>query len=319
MTDLSRREWLAGVPALLGTATAVSATVPGEARGAEDRSDPPFGYCFNTSTIQGQKLPLEQVVSIAAKAGYQGIEPWIRELDAHVKAGGSLRDLGRRIRDEGLSVESAIGFFEWAVDDDTRRRKGFDEARRNMEMVLQIGGRRIAAPPVGATSGKDPIPSLPHVAERYRQLLELGDQVGVVPQVEVWGFSRTLGRLAEAAYVAIEAAHPKACILADVYHLHKGGSSLEGLKLLSGGAIHVFHLNDYPASPPRESISDAHRVYPGDGVAPLTELFRILRAIGFRGMLSLELFNREYWKQDPLVVARTGLEKMRSAVQKGLA
>jgi 2-keto-myo-inositol isomerase len=53
-------------------------------------------------------------------------------------------------------------------------------------------------------------------------------------------------------------------------------------------------------------------------VAPLTSVFRDLNAIGFRGALSLELFNRDYWKQDPLSVARTGLEKMRAAVRKSL-
>jgi sugar phosphate isomerase/epimerase len=318
MTDLSRREWLAGAPALLGAAAA-GTVVTAAARADSARDASPFGFCLNTSTLQGQKLPIDQVAAIAAEAGYQGIEPWIRELDAYVKGGGSLADLGKRIGDLGLSVVSAIGFFDWVVDDDVRRRKAFDEARRNMEMVRTIGGLRIAAPPVGATSRTDPSPDLRRIAERYRQLLELGDEFGVVPQVEVWGFSQTLGRLGEAAYVAIEAAHPKACILADVYHLHKGGSSLEGLRLLSGDAIHVFHLNDYPATPARDTITDAHRVYPGDGVAPLPQLFQTLRSIGFRGMLSLELFNREYWKQDAKTVARTGLEKMRAAVRKGLS
>ena len=33
-------------------------------------------------------------------------------------------------------------------------------------------------------------------------------------------------------------------------------------------------------------------------------LVRDLRRIGFRGVLSLELFNRDYWKQDPVAVAR---------------
>ncbi len=32
-------------------------------------------------------------------------------------------------------------------------------------------------------------------------------------------------------------------------------------------------------------------------------------------MLSLELFNRKYWSEDPLQVARTGLEKMKAIVQ----
>ena len=133
------------------------------------------------------------------------------------------------------------------------------------------------------------------VAERYRDLLEIGDQIGVVPQVEVWGSSRTLSRLGEAALVAMEAKHPNACILPDVYHLHRGGSGLGGVKLLSPSAIHVFHFNDYPADPPREKLTDADRVYPGDGSAPLKALLKDLSAGGFRVMLSLELFNRKYW------------------------
>jgi len=317
MTDMSRREWLSAVPAALGAGLALGGPTGDQARAAVDSDKSPFGFCFNTSTIQGQKRPLPEVVDIVAEAGYQGIEPWIRELDQYVKDGGSLKDLGKRIADRGLSVEDAIGFFEWAVDDDARRTKGFEEAKRNMDMVLQIGGRRIAAPPAGATDRSDV--DLKKVAERYHALLELGDSIGVVPQVEVWGFSKTLGRLSEAAQVAIESGHPRACILPDVYHLHKGGSSFEGLKLLSGTAFHIFHLNDYPADPPRAKITDAHRVYPGDGVAPLRSVFQTLRSIGFRGMLSLELFNREYWKQDPRLVAKTGLEKMKEAVKKGLA
>jgi sugar phosphate isomerase/epimerase len=142
--------------------------------------------------------------------------------------------------------------------------------------------------------------------------------MGVVPQVELWGFSKSLSRLGEVFFVAIESGHPKACVLTDVYHIYKGGSDPSGLALVRGDRMHVMHMNDYPADPPRETISDAHRVYPGDGVAPLDKILRTLRDIGFRGMLSLELFNREYWKQDPLTVARTGLERMRASVRRSL-
>ena len=58
-------------------------------------------------------------------------------------------------------------------------------------------------------------------------------------------------------FVAIESGHPKACLLPDVYHIYKGGSDFAGLGLLSGSAIQVFHVNDYPADPPRETINDA--------------------------------------------------------------
>ena len=310
--EITRRGWLGVTPAALGVGL-----MAGSSAGASREEADPFGYCLNTSTIRGQALALADEVALAAKVGYHAIEPWVRELEQHVQDGGSLEDLGRRIRDLGLTVPSAIGFFEWAVDDEDRRRKGLEEARRSMELVRTIGGTRIAAPPVGATDRADL--DLKRVAERYRALLELGEAMGVVPEVEVWGFSQTLGRLGEAALVAIESGHPSACILPDVYHLHKGGSSLRGLEFLEGSTMHLFHLNDYPADPPRAEISDAHRVYPGDGVAPLPEILRTLRKNGFRGMLSLELFNRDYWRQDALTVARTGLEKMKAVVRKSLA
>ena len=132
------------------------------------------------------------------------------------------------------------------------------------------------------------------------------------------GFLATLGRLGEAVCVAIESEHKDACILPDVYHLYKGGSGFSGVNLLNGSAMHVLHMNDYPSDPPRNLISDAQRIYPGDGVAPLKTFLRDLRRIGFRGVLSLELFNREYWKRDALAVARTGLEKMRTVVASSL-
>jgi sugar phosphate isomerase/epimerase len=150
-------------------------------------------------------------------------------------------------------------------------------------------------------------------------VLEIGRQIGVTPQLELWGFSKSLSRIGEVLFVAAESGHPDACLLTDVYHIYKGGSDFAGLRLINGQAMHAFHMNDYPASPDRTAISDADRVYPGDGIAPLTTILRDLRAIGFRGMLSLELFNREYWKQDAQVVARTGLDKMRAAVEKSLA
>ncbi len=317
--ELKRRDLLAGSTGVL--AAGVWAATSGELFSAGAEASQPvapgpklqsdrFLLGLNTSTIRGQKLSIVEEISIAAKAGYQAMEPWIDELERHAASGSSLEDLGKRFRDAGISVESAIGFFDWIVDDPDRRRKGLEAARRSMELVRRIGGKRLAAPPAGATDR--PLTNLSAIAERYRALLELGDQIGVVPQVEVWGSSRTLGRLGEAACVAIEAGHPKACILPDVYHLYRGGSEFGGIKLLGPSAIHVFHFNDYPADPPRIKLTDADRVYPGDGVAPLRSLLHDLSTGGFRVTLSLELFNRKLWSQDPLTVAKTGLDKLKA-------
>lgn len=275
-----------------------------------------FGYCLNTSTIRGANLGIEAAVDIAAKAGFQAIEPWLSELEAFEKKGGSLKDLGKKLKDLGLAVPSAIGFAKWIVNDAGERAKGVEQMKRDMERVAQIGGTHIAAPAVGATAEKDGTIELAAIAERYRVICDLGDQTSVVPEVEVWGHSyKTLKTLADAAYVAVASGHPKACVLADVYHLHKGGSDPAGLAVLHGSALPCLHFNDYPADPPPATITDAHRVYPGDGVAPIAAILQTLKSVGFRGYLSLELFNKTYWKENPAKVAQAGIAKMQGAIR----
>lgn len=283
---------------------------------AQDDSSPPFRFCLNTGTIMGHDLTLPDEITVASKAGYDGVEPWTRKIRAFVEQGGSLADVRKQVSDCGLKVESAIAFPPWAVDDDERRAKAMEDIRKDMDLLAQIGGTRIAAPPAGIN--RTPGVDLDRVAERYRAVLELGREMGILPQLEIWGSAQTLGRMSEAAYVAVQANHPDACLLLDAYHLYKGGSGFEGLRLLNGSTMHVFHINDYPADPPRETISDAHRVYPGDGIAPLNKILGYLYQSGFRGALSLELFNRDYWKQDALQVARTGLEKTKQAAAQAL-
>ena len=282
-------------------------------RGASE----PFRYCLNTSTIRGQKLSLPDVVDVAAAAGYEAIEPWIDEIERFRDEGGDLRDLDMRIRDLGLTVEGAIGFFEWAVPDDERRKAGMEKAKRDMGLLARIGGKRIAAPPFGAHQPDAAPLSLPAVAEQYHELLRIGYEMGITPMVEVWGFSPNLNKLGDAAYIAIECGHADACILADVYHLYKGGSPVSGLRHLGADTLRLFHVNDYPDIPAL-SITDSDRVYPGDGIAPMGHILYALKDIGFRGILSLELFNEALWQQEPLTVAKTGLEKMRAVVQRSL-
>jgi 2-keto-myo-inositol isomerase len=268
-------------------------------------------YCLNTSTIHGEVIPIVEQIAIAQKAGYQAMEPWLRDINKYTSQGGSLSDLRKRIADAGLTIESAIAFAKWIVDDDTLRSKELEQARKDMDIVTSIGGTRIAAPPAGAT---DVAPlNLSAVADRYRALLEIGKSAGCTPQLEVWGFSKNLSKLSEVLFVTAAAQHPDACVLPDIYHLYKGGSEFHDLALLSGRRIHVFHMNDYP-NIPREKIVDADRVYPGDGIAPVSKILRTVLDSGFNGVLSLELFNRTYWKEDPNLVAAKGLETMKLAV-----
>jgi sugar phosphate isomerase/epimerase len=325
--SVSRRQWMAaGCVGVGGAVVSRGGNGPGgdlwaagqAASGGQVEASGPAGgaaaavrFCFNTSCLRGRSIPIMELVKSVAEAGYDGIEVWIDELDRHVAAGGNLADLGRLIADLGLRVEGAIAFANWLVEDPAQADGEFEKARRDMEKVALIGGRAIAAPPVGQNDR--PISDWDFAAERLARLGRVGRQVGVVPQLELWGFSQAIGNLQQLLQLAARTDSRDFGLLLDVYHLYKGGSPLNGLRLVSGSSMALFHINDYPATPDRGAIADKDRVFPGDGVAPLAQIFRDLEAGGFNGALSLELFNPDYWQQDPLWVLQTGLRKSRTA------
>lgn len=317
--ELSRREVLVSAAAAVGTAVRPSfasetqATKPASARPRP--ASEPFGFCLNTSTIRGNKLDLVAEIDAASKAGFQAIEPWIMEIDAYTSKGGTLKDLAKRIADAGLTVENAIAFNSFLDDDEARRAASMEKLKVDMDKVAQLGGKRIAAPPGNNRAAV----SLDNAARYYRDALEMGEKMGVQPLLELWGTHPVLGPLSHGIYVAVAAGRPDASLLLDVFHLYKSETPFTALKQINGAALHVMHLNDYPQAADPSTLNDSNRIYPGDGVAPLRQIFRDMRDNGFRGYFSLELFNRDYWAKSAEDNLKTAMEKIRATVQSALA
>jgi 2-keto-myo-inositol isomerase len=316
--EWSRREVLGSVAGSFGAVSAMAlAQAPKPAPPRRQRpADEPFGYCLNTSTVRGNKLDIVGVVQAASKAGFHALEPWINELDAYTKGGGSLKDLGKRIADAGLTVESAIAFNSFLNDDATERAAGLERMKIDMDKVAQIGGTRIAAPPGNSRAASV---TLDNAATYYREALELGEKMGVQPLLELWGTHPLLGPLKNGIYVTVAAGRADASLLLDTFHLYKSGTPFTSLKQINGAALHVMHINDYPQATDSSTLNDGNRIYPGDGVAPFRQILRDLRDNGFRGYFSLELFNKEYWAKSADENLATGLQKIRAVVRQALA
>ncbi len=266
-----------------------------------------FKFSLNTSTIRGQKLSLPQIIELAAKAGYDGFEPWMMEIDSYVKEGKTLASLKKLASDAGLQFFDCIGFPTWMAQDEEKSKVGFAQMEKEMGILSELGCTRVAAPAIGTEAPLD----LLKAGERYKKLLELGRKTGVMPQLEFWGAYPSFFHLGQAMAVAAAADDKDAKILADVYHLFRGGSGFEGMKMLDGHAIDIFHMNDFPKEIPRTEQQDKDRVFPGDGGAPMQELANTLKSKGGQIILSLELFNPAYYAMDAGYVVKTGLEKIK--------
>ncbi len=301
----------AGIAA--GSASLLSFTEKNTAQKKEKRYQKgvsPWPICLDTATIRPASLT--DKVKIAAKAGFDAIEPWDGELAEYEKNGGNLKDLGKQIRDLGLFVPSIIGLWNALPPTKELFDASLKDTHRRMRMASDIGAQHIQTIPntVGENFDRK------WVANRYRDIIEIGlKEYNILPALVFVKFF-PLKTLGQAAGIALDANHPKAMVIPDVYHMYISEGGFEGLKLMKGDAFAIFQFNDAPATPALAQLEDKHRVYPGDGILPLPSILKDLKGTGFKGCVSLEMYNPEYWKQDLQTVAETGLRKTLEVIRK---
>jgi sugar phosphate isomerase/epimerase len=266
-----------------------------------------FLYCLNTSTIR--PTPLLEKIAVAGKAGYQAIEPWNDEITEYFAQGGVLPELKHALADANLKVASVIALHGWITAEGPERVRVLDECRRRMAQAVELGSPYIVASPPRESV------DLARASQRFAELLDIGAGLGVVPSMEFLGFVDGVKNVASAWAIASGTGDPRATVVADVFHMIRGGGSVDDLLTLEGDRIACFHINDVPAQPDPLVQKDEDRVMVASGIADLPRVISNLRRIGYHGPLSLELFNRALWEQDPARVVQQGLDRIRALVE----
>ncbi|MBP90197.1 MAG: xylose isomerase [Planctomycetaceae bacterium] len=264
-------------------------------------------YSLNASTIR--PTPILDKITIAGETGYAAIELWHDEIDTHIAQGGTIGDLKSALADHGLAVPTTIYLGGWFDSTGEGHATAIEECKRRMAQSVELGAPYIIAGPPGGTTNYD------LGASHYRELLEIGEQIGVKPAMEFLGFVDQLNTIEDALEVMTKAGRDGATTVLDPFHIFRGGGSVESIAKLTADQVAVSHFNDVVDNPPREQQHDKDRVLPGDGVFDLARYIELLTQIGYDGFLSLELFREDLWQQDPREVARVGLEKMKSVVE----
>ncbi|MES2826523.1 MAG: sugar phosphate isomerase/epimerase [Bacteroidota bacterium] len=270
----------------------------------------PWPICLDTATIRPASL--KDKVKIAAKAGYDAIEPWDGELQEFEAKGGNLKDLGKEIKDLGLFVPSVIGLWNSLPPTKEQFDSSLKDTRNRMRMAAAIGAKHIQTIPDTAGTNYN------HrwVVDRYREIIEIGlKEYNIIPAL-VFVKYQPVKTLGQAMGIAMDTNHPKAMVIPDTYHMYISEGGFEGLKMINGSTIAIFQFSDAPSTPIIAELGDKDRVYPGDGILPLPQILRDLKMSGFKGCVSLELYNPSYYKEDLNLVAQTGLRKTLEVIKK---
>jgi 2-keto-myo-inositol isomerase len=266
-----------------------------------------FIYCLNSSTIR--PTPILEKIRIAGAVGYKAIELWHDDIENYLANRGALKDISSAISDNGLEVPTTIYLKGWAEPDEVLRQSELENCKRRLDHAAVVGAVHvIASPPAGRCDRN-------FVAKRYAELLDLGLSMGVKPAFEYLGFVEDLNSIDSAIEIITKAEHPHASMVLDPFHCFRGGAGAESIAKLSASSIAISHFNDTPAFPAREQQHDLNRVMPGDGHLDLRHYLELLKQVGYRRWLSLELFSKKLWALDPYEVAKQGLEKMQTVAE----
>lgn len=263
-----------------------------------------FKFCLNTSTIKPQ--PLLEKIRLTAEAGFAGVELWINDVYEFVGQGGEVSDVEKAVQDHGLIVPCTIAMRQWGEASDLEYPLMLEEAKRRMELAARLG-----APYIVATPPRDPC-DLEVLTARYRDLLEIGRQVGTKPAFEYISFFKSAYRLDQAWQVVQNANDDDATLILDAFHTWNSGGTVDDLSVVPADRICHYHIDDADPNIPAGQQTDPDRVMIGDGAIDLRAEVRTLREIGYDGTVSLELFNKSLWQQDPREVLKMGIDRMRA-------
>jgi 2-keto-myo-inositol isomerase len=266
---------------------------------------------FNGATTNTADLATD--IRIAGEAGYDVIELRDNKIDDFLARGGSLDDVRRMLSEAGVQPWTINAISYVGVGGAEGDAKAVARCRELSRVAQAIGCPWVLVVP-GATEERSDDQVLEDTAATYGAMVDAAAEYGAGVAFEFMGFPWAAVRDVGGALKVVQRANrPNTGIIIDTAHFYAGDSTLESIKSMDPDKLVVLHINDVESGVAKPDILDGHRLYPGDGVLPLDDILGAAQAIGWDGVLSVELFREEYWQLDPLAVAREAKEKSLAA------
>ncbi|HEY8172395.1 MAG TPA: sugar phosphate isomerase/epimerase [Dehalococcoidia bacterium] len=259
---------------------------------------------LNGATIMHS--PLADDVEIAAECGYSELEVWAGKLDTYL-VDHTLEDLRARLHDRGIKPWCINSIENISYRDAAGRREVLAQLERTCEIARAIGAPSIVVVPGRRPDGFNRGESIVDAVDILRAMSDVAGDVGLAFEfLGKPGCSVPVVDMASEIVTTVDRANVGMVI--DTFHFYAGGSRLDDLAHVPVDKLFVVHLNGCEDRPKGE-LTDAHRLYPGEGAIPITDILAALRKLGFDGVASIEIFRPEYWQLDPRIVARTARER----------
>lgn len=260
--------------------------------------DPELTPCINqVCTI---KADFRTAMDAYGKAGFRQVELWLDSVEPFL-VNHSVAMARRVMSDCGLEPRAACYecnnlFLPRLLESSQEKWDGF---KRKLERSAQLGAQRFVL--CSAIFEEVRAEDYDTAIEGLERVGELARAFGIVVALEFIRRAHFLGSVETTANLLRRVNHANVKVLIDTFHFYAGASKLSDIDALKIGEIGWTHINDAPASVPRELLDDMDRVYVGEGNMPLPQILRAINRT-YSGPVSVELL--QYADRDPYEVAK---------------
>lgn len=238
----------------------------------------------------------------AAGAGFSGIEFFWDDLAA---SGLPVAQVASVLADLNLTAVSLQPIRGFEGDALAAVEAGHAGARAFFEAASALG-----APVVGICANEKPSAGGPELAaEMLMRLAETADEYGLQLGFEGLAWSRRLHRIADVWQAVALTDAPNLGIVIDSFHCGMVGDTVADISMIDPARITLLQVSDAARMPgmAAKEISRHHRRFPGDGELAVRALVDAVRAKGYDGVITVELFNDVYRAMPPQDVAHRAM------------
>ena len=255
-----------------------------------------------TVTLSGD---LEEKLAAVARAGFDGVEIFDSDFLASDR---SPREVAAMVRDSGLEVTALQPFRDFEGLPPLLRQKALDRAERKFDVMGELGAPLLL---VCSSISPDAEGGLDRAADDFRLLGERAARRGLRIGYEALAWGRFIADHRDAWEVVRRAGHPNVGLILDSFHTLARGIGLESIAAIPKEKLFLVQLADAPRLD-RDLLSWSRhfRCMPGQGDLPVVEFMRAVRATGYDGTISLEIFSDQTRTESPRAVAVDGMRSL---------
>lgn len=251
-----------------------------------------------TVSISGS---LAEKITAISRGGFDGLEIFENDL---VASPLSIAEIRSSVADHGLTIDLYQPFRDFEGVSTDQLAKNLERAKNKFDVMKQLGVSTIlvCSNVASAIEQNDAL-----FIEQLGELANLAEshEIQVAYEALAWGkYVSTY----EHAWRLVESVNNSSLgICLDSFHILSRGSSLELISEIPGDRISYLQLADAPQmSLDVLSWSRHHRLFPGEGSWNLADFVNRVIDAGYRGPLSLEVFNDVYRQTSPSATALDG-------------